>query len=242
MIGGRLTDRPPRVGVVTFPGSLDDGDALRAVRFMGGEGVPLWHADRDLRGVDAVIIPGGFSYGDYLRCGAIARFAPIMDQVRGFAEAGGPVVGICNGFQILCEAGLLPGALIRNRQLRFVCRWVHVRVETAASPLTNEIVAGDVLRVPVKHGEGQFVASMEDVDRIEADRLVVFRYCSPDGSLAEDANPNGATNAIAGVRNDAGNVVGLMPHPEHAVDPDVGATGGQPMFASLLSIAVARAA
>ncbi|HKE54723.1 MAG TPA: phosphoribosylformylglycinamidine synthase subunit PurQ [Actinomycetota bacterium] len=237
-----MTDRPPRVGVVTFPGSLDDGDALRAVRFMGGEGVPLWHADRDLRGVDAVIIPGGFSYGDYLRCGAIARFAPIMDQVRGFAEAGGPVVGICNGFQILCEAGLLPGALIRNRQLRFVCRWVHVRVETAASPLTNEIVAGDVLRVPVKHGEGQFVASMEDVDRIEADRLVVFRYCSPDGSLAEDANPNGATNAIAGVRNDAGNVVGLMPHPEHAVDPDVGATGGQPMFASLLSIAVARAA
>jgi phosphoribosylformylglycinamidine synthase len=237
-----VTDRPPRVGVVTFPGSLDDGDALRAVRFMGGEGVPLWHADRDLRGADAVIIPGGFSYGDYLRCGAIARFAPIMDEVRAFAEAGGPVVGICNGFQILCEAGLLPGALIRNRQLRFVCRWVHVRVETAASPLTGEIVAGDVLRVPVKHGEGQFVASMDDVERIEADRLVVFRYCSPDGSLAEDANPNGATNAIAGVRNDAGNVVGLMPHPEHAVDPDVGATGGQPMFASLLSIAVARAA
>ena len=237
-----MTDRPPRVGVVTFPGSLDDGDALRAVRFMGGDGLQLWHADRDLGGVDAVIIPGGFSYGDYLRCGAIARFAPIMDEVRAFAEAGGPVVGICNGFQILCEAGLLPGALIRNRQLRFVCRWVHVRVETAASPLTGEIVAGDVLRVPVKHGEGQFVASMEDVDRIEADRLVVFRYCSPDGSLAEDANPNGATNAIAGVRNDAGNVVGLMPHPEHAVDPDVGATGGQPMFASLLSIAVARAA
>ena len=237
-----MTDRPPRVGVVTFPGSLDDGDALRAVRFMGGDGLQLWHADRDLGGVDAVIIPGGFSYGDYLRCGAIARFAPIMDEVRAFAEAGGPVVGICNGFQILCEAGLLPGALIRNRQLRFVCRWVHVRVETAASPLTGEIVAGDVLRVPVKHGEGQFVASMEDVDRIEADRLVVFRYCSPDGSLAEGANPNGATNAIAGVRNDAGNVVGLMPHPEHAVDPDVGATGGQPMFASLLSIAVARAA
>ena len=237
-----MTDRPPRVGVVTFPGSLDDRDALRAVRFMGGEGVGLWHAERDLRSVDAVILPGGFSYGDYLRCGAIARFAPIMDEVRAFAEAGGPVVGICNGFQILCEAGLLPGALIRNRQLRFVCRWVDVRVETSASPLTGEIVAGDVLRVPVKHGEGQFVASTADLDRIEAERLVVFRYCGPDGSPAPEANPNGASNAIAGIRNEAGNVVGLMPHPEHAVDPDVGATGGQPMFASLLSIALARAA
>jgi len=237
-----MTDRPPRVGVVTFPGSLDDRDALRAVRFMGGEGVPLWHAERDLRGVDAVILPGGFSYGDYLRCGAIARFAPIMDEVREFAEAGGPVVGICNGFQILCEAGLLPGALIRNRQLRFVCRWVNVRVETSASPLTGEIVAGDVLRVPVKHGEGQFAASAADLERIEAERLVVFRYCSPDGSPSDEANPNGASNAIAGIRSEAGNVVGLMPHPEHAVDPDVGATGGQPMFASLLSIALARAA
>jgi phosphoribosylformylglycinamidine synthase len=237
-----VTDRPPLVGVVTFPGSLDDRDALRAVRFMGGEGVPLWHAERDLRGVDAVVLPGGFSYGDYLRCGAIARFAPIMDQVRAFAEAGGPVLGICNGFQILCEAGLLPGALIRNRHLRFVCRWVDVRVETSASPLTAEIVAGDVLRVPVKHGEGQFVASASDLERIEAERLVVFRYCSPDGAAVDEANPNGASNAIAGIRNDAGNVVGLMPHPEHAVDPDVGATGGQPMFASLLSIAPARAA
>jgi phosphoribosylformylglycinamidine synthase I len=237
-----MTAGPPRVGVVTFPGSLDDRDALRAVRFMGGESVALWHAERDLRGVDAVILPGGFSYGDYLRCGAIARFAPIMGEVRAFAEAGGPVVGICNGFQILCEAGLLPGALIRNRQLRFVCRWVDVRVETSASPLTGDIVAGDVLRVPVKHGEGQFVASAGDLERIEAERMVVFRYCAPDGSPTEDANPNGASNAIAGIRSEAGNVVGLMPHPEHAVDPDVGATGGQPMFASLLSIALARAA
>jgi len=237
-----MTAGPPRVGVVTFPGSLDDRDALRAVRFMGGESVALWHAERDLRGVDAVILPGGFSYGDYLRCGAIARFAPIMGEVRAFAEAGGPVVGICNGFQILCEAGLLPGALIRNRQLRFVCRWVDVRVETSASPLTGDIVAGDVLRVPVKHGEGQFVASAGDLERIEAERMVVFRYCAPDGSPTEDANPNGASNAIAGIRSEAGNVVGLMPHPEHAVDPDIGATGGQPMFASLLSIALARAA
>jgi phosphoribosylformylglycinamidine synthase len=230
----------PRIGVITFPGSLDDRDAVRAVAFMGGQGVRLWHGDKDLRGVDAVILPGGFSYGDYLRCGAIARFAPAMDEVRAFAERGGPVVGICNGFQILCEAGLLPGALIRNRQLRFVCRWVDVRVETSLSPLTAGLLAGEVLRVPVKHGEGQFVASAADLERLEGEGQVVFRYCAPDGSLEDAANPNGASNAIAGVRNTAGNVVGLMPHPEHAVDPDVGATGGQPMFASLLVSALAR--
>jgi phosphoribosylformylglycinamidine synthase subunit PurQ / glutaminase len=232
----------PRIGVVTFPGSLDDRDALRAVAFMGGEGVPLWHADRDLDGVDAVILPGGFSYGDYLRCGAIARFAPVMEEVAAFAEAGGPVVGICNGFQILCEAGLLPGALVRNRQLRFVCRWVDVRVETSISPLTGDLVAGDVLRVPIKHGEGRFVATDEQLARIEGERLVAFRYCGEDGSLGDEHNPNGASNAIAGIRSEAGNVVGLMPHPEHAVDPDVGATGGQPLFASLLSTALARVA
>jgi phosphoribosylformylglycinamidine synthase len=233
---------PPRVGVVTFPGSLDDRDALRAVAFMGGEGVPLWHTDRDLAGVDAVILPGGFSYGDYLRCGAIARFAPVMEDVAAFADSGGPVVGICNGFQILCEAGLLPGALVRNRQLRFVCRWVDVRVETSISPLTGDLVAGEVLRVPVKHGEGRFVATDEQLGRIEGEGLVVFRYCGEDGSTGDEHNPNGASNAIAGIRNEAGNIVGLMPHPEHAVDPDVGATGGQPLFASLLTSALARVA
>jgi len=230
----------PRIGVVTFPGSLDDRDALRAVRFMGGEGVPLWHADPDLRDVEAVILPGGFSYGDYLRCGAIARFAPIMDPLVRFAARGGPIVGICNGFQILCEAGLLPGALIRNRSLRFVCRFVDVRVETSLSPLTEGLVAGEVLRVPVKHGEGQFVASADDLARVEERGLVVFRYCAPDGAIDDACNVNGAANAIAGVRNEAGNVVGLMPHPEHAVDPDLGPTGGQPMLASLLSRALAR--
>jgi phosphoribosylformylglycinamidine synthase subunit PurQ / glutaminase len=234
--------RVPRIGVVTFPGSLDDRDALRAVASMGGVGVPLWHAERDLRGVDAVILPGGFSYGDYLRCGAIARFAPVMEEVSAFASAGGPVVGICNGFQVLCEAGLLPGALVRNEQLRFVCRWLHVRVETSISPLTGDLVAGEVLRVPVKHGEGRFVATREQLARIEAEGLVVFRYCGDDGSLGDDHNPNGASNAIAGIRSEAGNVVGLMPHPEHAVDPDVGATGGQPMFASLLASALERVA
>jgi phosphoribosylformylglycinamidine synthase len=235
-----MSRRVPRIGVVTFPGSLDDRDAMRAVGFMGGEGVSLWHAERDLRGVDAVVLPGGFSYGDYLRTGAIARFAPVMDEVRAFAERGGPVVGICNGFQILCEAGLLPGALIRNRQLRFVCRWVDVRVETSLSPLTAGLAPGEVLRVPVKHGEGQFVAREDDLRRIEGGGLVVFRYCAADGSLDDRHSPNGSTAAIAGVRNEAGNVVGLMPHPEHAVDPDVGATGGQPMLAALLETALAR--
>jgi len=231
----------PRVGVVTFPGSLDDRDAIRAVAFMGGEGVPLWHADHDLRGADAVILPGGFSYGDYLRTGAIARFAPIMNEVRSFAERGGPVAGISNGFQILCEAGLLPGALIRNRTLRFVCRVVDVRVETSLSPLTGGLVAGEVLQIPVKHGEGQFVASPEDLVRIEAEGLVAFRYCASDGGIDEEHNVSGSANAIAGVRNDAGNVVGLMPHPEHAVDPDLGPTGGQPLLASLLARALVRA-
>jgi phosphoribosylformylglycinamidine synthase len=235
-----VSERRPRVGVVTFPGSLDDRDALRAIAFMGGEGVPLWHAEHDLKGVDAVLLPGGFSYGDYLRTGAIARFAAIMGEVRDFAEAGAPVVGVCNGFQILCEAGLLPGALIRNRTLRFICRSVDVRIETSLSPLTEGLVPGEVLRIPVKHGEGQFVASRGDLEQIEGEGLVAFRYCAPDGTVDDEFNVNGSANSIAGVRNARGNVVGLMPHPEHAVDPDVGPTGGQPLLASLLSRALMR--
>ncbi len=235
-----MTAGVPRVGVITFPGSLDDGDAIRAIEVMGAEGVRLWHAHRDLAGVDAVILPGGFAYGDYLRCGAIARFAPVMDEVLAFAGRGGPVLGICNGFQILCEGGLLPGALIRNRSLRFVCRQIHVRVETSQTPVTADLVPGEVLDLPVKHGEGQFVASDVELERIEGEGYVVFRYCSPEGVVDETWNPNGARNGIAGVRNEAGNVVGLMPHPEHAVDPDVGPTGGQPLFASLLAQALSR--
>jgi phosphoribosylformylglycinamidine synthase I len=228
----------PRIGVVTFPGSLDDGDALRAVDAMGGEGVALWHAESDLHDVEAVILPGGFSYGDYLRCGAIAARAPIMAEIDAFAARGGPVLGICNGFQILCEAGLLPGALIRNRSLRFVCDDVWLRIETAQTCATAGLTPGETIQIPVKHGEGQWVATADQLERVEGEGLVVFRYSMRDGRLDDTANPNGATNHIAGIRNDAGNVVGLMPHPEHAVDPDVGPTGGQPVFASLLTTAL----
>jgi phosphoribosylformylglycinamidine synthase subunit PurQ / glutaminase len=233
--------RAPRVGVITFPGSLDDRDAMRAVATMGGEGVPLWHADPDLHGVDAVVLPGGFSYGDYLRCGAIAGHAPILGEVRAFAGRGGPVLGICNGFQILCEAGLLPGALIRNASLRFICRDVFLRVETSQTPVTRELVTGEVLEIPVKHGEGQFVATPEQLREIDDQGLVVFRYASAGGEVNGAANPNGSLDNIAGVRNVEGNVVGLMPHPEHAVDPDLGPTGGQALFASLLSSVLAGA-
>jgi phosphoribosylformylglycinamidine synthase len=226
---------------VTFPGSLDDRDALRAVATMGGEPVSLWHADRDLRGADAVVLPGGFSYGDYLRAGAIAARAPIMDEVRGFAGRGGSVLGICNGFQILCESGLLAGALIRNRSLRFICRDVSLRVETAQSAVTQGLTPGETVRVPMKHGEGQWVATDDQLAAVEDEGLVVFRYSSADGVVDDSHNPNGATNNIAGIRNAAGNVVGLMPHPEHAVDPDVGPTGGQALFASLLQTALAGA-
>ncbi|MDQ3991415.1 MAG: phosphoribosylformylglycinamidine synthase subunit PurQ [Actinomycetota bacterium] len=230
-----------RVAVVTFPGSNDDRDALRAVRHMGGEPVAVWHGDPDLRGADAVILPGGFSYGDYLRTGAIARFARVMEAVRDHARRGRPVLGLCNGFQILCEAGLLPGALIRNRGLAFICRPVHVRVETTATPFTDRAAVGDVLEVPIKHGEGQFVADAATLAMLEDEARVVLRYCSPHGKVEDEFNPNGAANAIAGICSAEGNVMGMMPHPEHAVDPDVGPTGGQVVFQSLLASVLERA-
>jgi phosphoribosylformylglycinamidine synthase subunit PurQ / glutaminase len=203
-----------RIGVITFPGSLDDRDALRAVRHAGAEPVPLWHADRDLRGVDAVILPGGFSYGDYLRCGAIARFAPVMSELVPAAQSGLPVLGVCNGFQILCEAHLLPGALTRNAGLRFVTRDVRLRVENAGTAWTRAYRAGDQLVVPLKSGEGAYVADPATLAGLEASGQVVVRYAG--------RNPNGSADAIAGVCNAAGTVVGLMPHPEHAVDPLTG--------------------
>jgi phosphoribosylformylglycinamidine synthase subunit PurQ / glutaminase len=221
-----------KVGVVTFPGSLDDRDALRAVRAVGAEAVSLWHGDEDLKGVDAVILPGGFSYGDYLRCGAIARFAPVMDALVPAAQGGLPVLGICNGFQVLCESHLLPGALIRNAGLHFTCRDQSLRVESVSTPWTGEYAVDAQIVIPVKNGEGQYVADEPTLDRLEGEGRVVFRYV--------DGNPNGSRHDIAGIRNERGNVVGLMPHPEHAIDPLTGpGTDGLGMFVSVLKSFVA---
>jgi phosphoribosylformylglycinamidine synthase subunit PurQ / glutaminase len=220
-----------RIGVVTFPGSLDDGDARAAVTAVGGEAVALWHADEDVQGVDAVILPGGFSYGDYLRCGAVAHRAPVMRAVADLARGGGPVLGICNGFQVLCEAGLLPGALLRNARLRFVCKDVPLTIENADTPWTRAYRSGETIIVPVKNGEGRYHADVATLDRLEAEGRIVARY-------ALGSNPNGSERDIAGVCSEAGNVVGLMPHPEHAVDPDlVGGTDGRGFFASVLEAA-----
>jgi phosphoribosylformylglycinamidine synthase len=212
-------------GVLQFPGSCDERDAVRACS-LAGEARLLWHEDRDLGGVDAVVVPGGFSYGDYLRAGAIARFSPAMESVAEFAAAGGPVLGICNGFQVLCEAGLLPGALLRNEDLRFVCRQVELVAVEADSPFLAGIEAGETLSIPVKHGEGRYYAPPEVLERIEAGGQVAFRY-------APGQNPNGSVGDIAGVLNEAGNVLGLMPHPEHAVDAMIGSTDGLRLFAGV---------
>ena len=217
-----------RIGVITFPGSLDDRDAARAVRLAGAEPVALWHADRDLRGVDAVILPGGFSYGDYLRCGAIARFAPVMSELVAAARSGLPVLGICNGFQILCEAHLLPGALTRNSGLRFVTRDLRLRVENDQTAWTRAYRRGEQIVVPLKSGEGAYVADADTLAELEAGGQVVIRYA--------DGNPNGSAAGIAGVCNAEGNVVGLMPHPEHAVSDLTGpSTDGLLFFTSAMA-------
>ena len=218
-----------RIGVITFPGSLDDRDAARAVRLAGADPVALWHADRDLRGVDAVILPGGFSYGDYLRCGAIARFAPVLAELVPAARSGLPVLGICNGFQILCEAHLLPGALTRNAGLRFVTRDLRLRVENAATAWTSGYSAGEQIVVPLKSGEGCYAADPDTLAALEAAGQVVIRYA--------DANPNGSAGDVAGVCNAEGTVVGLMPHPEHAVDPLTGPSAdGLGFFTSVVAL------
>ena len=217
-----------KIGVVTFPGSLDDTDAQRGVRLAGGEPVALWHGDHDLSGVDAVILPGGFSYGDYLRCGAIARFAPVMTEVVEAARGGMPVLGICNGFQILCETHLLPGALIRNDHRTFICRDQVLRVENASTAWTSSYQEGQEILIPLKNGEGGFVADADTLDELEGEGRVVFRYV--------DVNPNGSLRDIAGITNERGNVVGLMPHPEHAVEDLCGpGTDGLGFFTSALA-------
>ena len=222
-------------GVVTFPGSNDDHDAQYLLRGVLGEMVvPLWHKDPDLHGVDAVVLPGGFSYGDYLRAGALARFSPVMQSVRRFADEGNPVVGICNGFQILCEAGLLPGALLRNRSLTFVSDTVNVRVENADTIWTRLCRAGERLRIPIKHGDGAWFADEETLATMERRRQILFRYVDDAGEPTPEANPNGTLHNVAGVMNERGNVFGMMPHPEHAGEALTGSEDGLKLFRSLI--------
>ena len=225
-----------KFGIVTFPGSNCDMDAVHAVEDVLGErAVRLWHKDHDLQDAEVVILPGGFSYGDYLRAGAIARFSPIMREVVAHADRGGPVIGICNGFQIACEAGLLPGALLRNESLKFVCEPVTLRVENTGTLFTSEYRPGQLLRIPVAHGEGRYVADPEVLGRLEGNGQIAFRYVSPSGEVDAASNPNGSTAAIAGIVSERGNVLGMMPHPERAVDALLGSTDGLPLFESLLA-------
>lgn len=222
----------PRIGVVTFPGSLDDHDALRAIELCGATAVPLWHGSDSLAEVDAVVLPGGFSYGDYLRCGAIARFAPVMDSVIDAANSGMPVLGICNGFQVLCEAHLLPGAMIRNESRHFICRDERLRVETNDTVWTADFAPGEQITIVLKNGEGNYTADDETLKRLEDNNQVVFRYLD---------NPNGSRNAIAGITNDRGNVVGLMPHPEHNIEELTSPSlDGRKFFSSVLNYLSAR--
>jgi phosphoribosylformylglycinamidine synthase len=218
-----------RFGVVVFPGSNCEQDVVHAARHLGYEADYVWHGDTDLTGCDAVVLPGGFSYGDYLRCGAVARFSPIMEEVVRYANAGGPVAGICNGFQILCEAHLLPGALIRNTGLKFICQDAPLRVEDSHCAWLD-LAAGTVVNIPINHNEGNFICDPDTLQRIREGGQVVLRYSEPDGTVRPDSAPNGALDSIAGVCNEAGNVFGLMPHPERAVDPVSGRTDGQAFF------------
>jgi len=223
-----------RWGIVQFPGSCDERDALHACELSGGEARLVWHEERDLAGIDAIVVPGGFSYGDYLRAGAIARFSPAMEAVAEFAAAGGPVLGICNGFQVLCETGLLPGALLLNESMRFTCRQLHLTIEAFGgpeAPKSFQMPEGRRLSIPAKHGEGRYWAPEDTLDELEANGQVAFRY-------APGENPNGSARDIAGVRNEAGNVLGLMPHPEHAVDAMTGSTDGLRVFKAIAGAAI----
>jgi phosphoribosylformylglycinamidine synthase len=222
-----------KVAVITFPGSNCDYDLYHAARLVGAEPVWRWHRDHGLDGMDAVLIPGGFSYGDYLRSGAIARFSPIMDDVKAFADGGGPVLGICNGFQILCEAGLLPGALIRNESLKFQSEDCLLRVERTDTPFTSDYEKGQIIQVPLAHGEGNYRADPDTLERLEGEGLVLFRYVDAHGEVTPAANPNGSVNGIAGIVNSRGNVMGMMPHPERAMESILGSEDGRGVFTSL---------
>jgi len=229
--------RRPKVAVVIFPGSNCDRDALAAVELVGGEAVPVWHRSSDLSGCSGVILPGGFSYGDYLRAGAMAAHSPVMGAVRRHAAAGGPVLGICNGFQMLLEIGLLPGAMLMNRTLRFICRDVHLRVERSDSPLLKHLRQGQVLRLPIAHKEGNWFAPPEVVHEVEMGGTVALRYCTAKGEIDEGANPNGALNAVAGLLNRDGNVLGMMPHPERRVRALLGGEDGVGLVRGLVEAA-----
>ncbi len=231
-----------KFGIIVFPGSNCDHDAYHVISKQVGQPVDfIWHKDTDLRSYDAVIIPGGFSYGDYLRAGALARFSPVMESVKKFAASGRLVLGICNGFQILCEAGLLPGALIRNRDLHFICEHVHVRVETTDTPFTNELKRESVLRLPIAHAEGNYVCDDATLLELQQEDRIVFRYCDADGNVTEAANPNGARDNIAGICNRSRNVLGLMPHPERACEDLLGSVDGRDVFSSLAATLAAVA-
>ena len=225
-----------RFGVVVFPGTWSDGDCYHvATSVLGQDARYVWHKDTDLlSGIDCVVLPGGFSYGDYLRTGAIARFSPVMEAVERFADAGGLVIGICNGFQVLCEAGLLPGVLTRNHHVQFRCQWVDLRVETTDTPFTSGCERGDVLRIPISHGEGSYYADPDTLASLNAGGRVAFRYCTPGGEATTDANPNGSLENIAGIVNERGNVLGMMPHPERCCEAVLGGTDGRRIFESVL--------
>jgi phosphoribosylformylglycinamidine synthase subunit PurQ / glutaminase len=228
--------------VLQFPASNCDQDAIHAVRHLGHAARYVWHKDHSLGDAQAVIVPGGFSYGDYLRCGAIARFSPVMQAVKQFADNGGFVLGICNGFQVLTEAGLLPGALVRNRDLQFHCEHIHLKTATPESPFTNRIPAGKILRVPIAHGEGCYFADGETLAKLKTNNQILWQYCDPDGNLTDGANPNGSLRNIAGVCNEGRNVAGLMPHPERASEPLLGSDDGKWIFESIIGALEKKAA
>ena len=224
-----------KFAVIVFPGSNCDQDAYHAATAVLGQQAELiWHKDTDLKGADAVVLPGGFAHGDYLRTGAMARFSPVMREVRAFADRGGPVIGICNGFQVLLEAGLLPGAMLRNKELKYRCEFVTVRVEQTDTPFTGGARAGQVLRIPIGHGEGNYYAPPDVLEKLEAKRQVVFRYSAPDGTISDESNPNGSLHAIAGICNERRNVVGMMPHPERACESALGGTDGLVILESIV--------